>query len=185
MAEPIELHVTLLGIPLHASDASLHDRISQAHGSFYETCKGLDNLHAAGERIEIRIVTSALNYRNLPDLARMIAEKYSGCQHVCFMGLEMMGNAMIHRNDVWCNYDALWPYVQEAAEILLMAGVDVQLYNYPLCKVNLELQTLYKRSITPSKIEYLPECSECRRKDECGGFFRTTRVMPDIRVKPY
>lgn len=176
---------TLLGIPLHAAEASLHDAITQTPGSFHETRRGVDNLYNAGERIEIRVVTSKLNYKDLASLSHMIAERYPYCQHVCFMGLEMMGNAMINRKEVWCNYDTLWPYIREACEILVAAGVNIQLYNYPLCVINQSLQPLYHRSITPSKIEYLPECDSCSRKRECGGFFRTTKVMPDITVKPY
>jgi His-Xaa-Ser system radical SAM maturase HxsC len=176
---------TLLGIPLHADNASLHDSITQSSGSFIETIRGLDNLYSKGERIELRIVTSKLNSNNLPALSKMIAQRYPYCQHVCFMGLEMMGNAMINRNQVWCNYDLIWPYIRESVEHLISNGVEVELYNYPLCIVDHGLQPLYRKSITPSKIEYLPDCMGCARKQECGGFFRTTRVMPDITVRPY
>ena len=144
---------TLLGIPLHAADASLHDAITQSPNSFVETRRGLDNLYKAGERIEIRIVTSKLNYQNLDALSRMIVNRYPYCQHVCFMGLEMMGNAMMHRKEVWCNYDVLWPYVREACEILIAAGVNVQLYNYPLCLVNKSMHALYHRSGTVCKCQ--------------------------------
>lgn len=181
----IRPYMTLLGVPLHADNASLHDYISQTPGSFQETIQGLDNLYYACERIEIRIVTSALNYHNLSNLARMIVDKYPYCQHVCMMGLEMMGNAMLHRKDIWCNYEMLWPYVREATRILVNAGIEVQLYNYPLCMIDENLQSLYKKSITPSKIEFLAECDTCHRKILCGGFFRTTIVMPDIKVRPY
>ena len=175
---------TLLGIPIHADNADLHDYISQAKGSFEETLLGLDNLYNAGEYIELRIVTSKLNHTNLPDLARMIVKRYPYCQHVCLMGLEMMGNAMINREVVWCNYNELWSFVREATDILVANGIEVELYNYPLCIVERRLQPLYRKSITPSKVEYLHECEFCRRKSECGGFFRTTKIMSDIQVKP-
>ncbi len=176
---------TLLGIPLHADNSVLHDYISQSEGSFDETLRGLDNLYRAGEHIELRIVTSKLNCENLPSLAKMIAGRYPYCRHVCLMGLEMMGNAMINRDKVWCDYGELWSFIREAVYILLMKGVETELYNYPLCIIDKNLQPLYRRSITPSKIEYLPECESCRKKDECGGFFRTTKIMPDIAVRPY
>ena len=176
---------TLLGIPIHADNSGLHDYISQAGGSFDETLRGLDNLYSAGEHIELRIVTSKLNRENLPALAAMIAKRYPHCRHVCLMGLEMMGNAMINRDKVWCSYGELWPFVRKAAYILLMNGVETELYNYPLCIVEHDLQPIYRKSITPSKIEYLPECETCRRKHECGGFFRTTKIMPDVTVRPY
>ena len=176
---------TLLGIPLHADNSALHDYISQAEGSFDETLHGLDNLYRAGEHIELRIVTSKLNRENLPALARMIAKRYPYCSHVCLMGLEMMGNAMINRTKVWCSYDELWPFIREAAYILITNGVEAELYNYPLCIVDKSLHGIYRKSITPSKIEYMPKCVTCRRKHDCGGFFRTTKIMPDINVRPY
>lgn len=176
---------TLLGIPIHADNSELHDYISQAKGSFDETLKGLDNLYLSGEYIELRIVTSRLNYKNLPKLAEFIASRYPYCHRVCLMGLEMMGNAMINKNKVWINYDEIWPFIRDAAEILVANGVNSELYNYPLCLVDQGLQALYRKSITPSKIEFLPECESCRRKSECGGFFRTTKAMPDIKIKPY
>lgn len=176
---------TLLGLPLHADNSALHDYISQSMGSFDETLRGLDNLYRAGEHIELRIVTSKLNCDNLPALAKMIATRYPYCRHVCLMGLEMMGNAMINRDKVWCSYNELWPFIREAAYTLLMKGVETELYNYPLCIVDKSLQPIYRRSITPSKIEYLHECAACGRKNECGGFFRSTKIMPDINVRPY
>ena len=183
--QKVRPYKTLLGIPLHANNAALHDCISKVKGSFNETLRGLDNLYAAGEYIELRIVTSKLNRTNLPDLAKLITKRYPYCQHVCFMGLEMMGNAMINRDTVWCNYDEVWPFVRDATNILLTGGVEVELYNYPLCYVNDSLQPLYRKSITPSKIEFMSECEACRKKSECGGFFRTTKAMPGITVKPY
>lgn len=176
---------TLLGIPLHASYATLHDRITQAEGSFIETIKGIDNLYLTGEHVEIRIVTSALNYENLPDLADFIARRYPQIHHVCFMGLEMMGNSMINRSKVWCSYDVIWPHMRKAIDILIANGIPVQLYNYPLCKIERKYHSIYRRSITPSKIEYLDECADCCRIDECGGFFRTTKIMPNINVIPF
>lgn len=176
---------TLLGIPLHASTAELHDQITQSKGSFYETWRGIDNLYMAGEHIEIRIVTSALNYENLPELAERIADRYPQMHHVCFMGLEMMGNSMINRKQVWCTYDRIWPSIRKASEILIAHGIPVQLYNYPLCMIEKKYHPLYRKSITPSKIEYFDACAACNRMNACGGFFRTTKIMPDIQVIPY
>ncbi len=176
---------TILGIPLHADNPALHDRISQSPGSFLQTVKGLDILHRLGEHIEIRIVTSALNKENLTDLASLIADRYPNVRHVCFMGLEMMGNSMINRSEVWCTFSDLLPYVQEAADILLSHAIPVQLYNYPLCLVDKRYHSLYCKSISPWKVVYLPECESCKYKEECGGFFKTTAVMTDIQVKPY
>lgn len=176
---------TLLGIPLHASCADLHDHITQSKGSFVETLKGIDNLYMAGEHVELRIVTSALNYTDLPALADLISNRYPQIHHVCFMGLEMMGNSMINRAQVWCSYDNIWPHIRTAVDVLIHHGIPVRLYNYPLCMVESKYHSVYQRSITPSKIEYLDGCTDCSRIAECGGFFRTTKIMPNIQVKPF
>lgn len=176
---------TLLGIPLHASNAELHDYITQSPGSFAETTSALDNLQFYGEHIELRVVTSDLNKTDLPDLASFIASRYPNVRHVCFMGLEMMGNAMAHRESIWCTFEEIMPYVDSSVNILVNAGIPVQLYNYPLCSINQKYYSLYRRSITPSKIEFLPECNNCKKRELCGGFFRQTIIMPGIKVHPF
>ena len=181
-ARPYE---TLLGIPLHASTELLHDKIAGVLGSFRQTIKGLDRCYAGGEHIEIRIVTSALNIHNLRDLALFIAARYPAVSHVSLMGLEMMGNAMLNRQDVWVGYDTLMPEVEAVADILLSHGVSVRLFNYPLCKVGHKYHTIYYRSISEYKIRYKPECDDCTKQSECGGFFQTTIAMPDITVQPF
>ena len=176
---------TLLGIPLHGSNPDLHDYISNSSGSFLQTTKGLDLLHRYGEHIEIRIVTSNLNKEDLPQLAVFIAGRYPNVRHVCLMGLEMLGSSMLNRKQVWCSFSELMPYVNQAAEILLTHGIPVQLYNYPLCYIDKKYYSIYRKSITPYKIVYLPECESCKKVNECGGFFRSSSIMPGINVYPF
>lgn len=176
---------TLLGIPLHAANAEAHDRISGARGSFEQTARGLRHCLQAREHVELRVVTSALNAHQLGDLAHFIGRNFPTVNCVCLMGLEMMGNAMIHRRDVWLGYDQLMPRVEAAADILLSYGIAPRLFNYPLCKVNERYHAIYHRSITPGKVRYKPECAHCAKREACGGFFQTTIVMPDIAVRPY
>ena len=176
---------TQLGIPLHASHAELHDRITGAPGSFAQTIRGLDRLYAANEHIELRVVVSALNSENLPELAAFIGNRYPKVNHVSLMGLEMMGNAMLRHREVWLSFDQIWPRVSRAIEILIHLGVSVQIFNFPLCSVENRFHPLYRRSISPEKVRYLPECDVCTLKDRCGGFFQTTIHMPDISVHPF
>lgn len=176
---------TLLGIPLHASYAELHDRITGMPGSFAQTVRGLDRLCAANEHVELRVVVSALNNGNLTELAEFIGNRYPRVNHVSLMGLEMMGNAMLRRQEVWLSFDQIWPQVSRAIEILLHHGVSVQIFNFPLCNVEKRFHSLYRRSISPEKVRYMPECEECILKDRCGGFFQTTIHMPDISVHPF
>ncbi|MEG1814178.1 MAG: His-Xaa-Ser system radical SAM maturase HxsC, partial [Clostridia bacterium] len=174
----------LLGVPLHASHAELHDKISQADGSFLQTTVGLDRLCASGEHVELRVVVSALNIEDLSNTARLIAQRYPNVYRVCIMGLEMMGSAMFHRDKVWIPFEAARSPVGQMADILLNAGIPVQLYNFPLCYIAPNHRSLCKKSISDYKVRYRPECDVCQCREACGGFFSTTIHMPGIEVTP-
>lgn len=57
-----------------------------------------------------------------------------------------------------------------AIEILVTSGIDVQLYNFPLCAVEHDYWRLAAKSITEYKIRYMEACDECSVKPICGGF---------------
>ena len=176
---------TLLGIPVYGHNAQIHDNITQTPGSFEQTMMGLQRLYGAGEHIEIRIVVSALNYEWLIETAMMIIKLFPKVYGVSIMGLEMMGNAMLNRSKVWIGFDEARESITKCVDLLIENGVQVQLYNYPLCKVDRRHWPIYRKSITPSKVEYLPACDECAMRQRCGGFFATTIHMPDITVVPF
>ena len=176
---------TLLGIPIYAHTKELHDAITLTPGSFDETTTGLDILYAAGEHIELRIVLTALNVPTLCDLACFIHNRYPNVYMVSIMGLEMMGNAFINRNQVWINYDDLFEELSKAVDYLVQNGIQTQIYNMPLCKVNRRHWALCQKSISAEKVSFFPECEQCGIRSTCGGFFFTTMHMPDIQIVPY
>lgn len=176
---------TLLGIPVYAHNRELHDTITLAPGSFEETTAGLDRLYTAGEHIELRIVLTALNVPYLLDLARFIHNRYPNVYMVSIMGLEMMGNAFINRKQVWINYDDVSERLSATVDYLVMSGIQTQIYNMPLCKVNRRHWALCQKSISSEKVAFYPECEQCGIRSTCGGFFFTTMHMPDIKITPY
>ena len=162
---------SILGIPLHASTAALHDSITQAPGSFHQTTTGLRHLLDRGCRVEIRIVVSRLNAEDLEDTALLIADRFSEAAHVTIMAMEMTGNAFVNGEQVWIEYREAFTYVKRAIHVLIRNGIDVALYNYPLCTVEPEFRTLCAKSISPEKVRFSDECTGCSVKDACGGLF--------------
>jgi His-Xaa-Ser system radical SAM maturase HxsC len=175
---------TLLGIPLHASCAALHDEITRTAGSFSQTKAGLKALLSLGLSIEIRIVVSRLNYMDLQNLASFIVKEFPQIDHVCIMGMEMTGNAFLNRSKVWISYAESFPFVANAIDTLIGAGINVWLYNFPLCTVAQKYWTLCRKSISPYKVRYKPECSHCRMQDACGGIFAGTYTFEEHEVNP-
>ena len=49
---------SIFAIPLHAADENLHDKITQARGSFAQTTLGIKRMLRYGMHIELRIVVS-------------------------------------------------------------------------------------------------------------------------------
>ena len=171
---------TILGIPLHGYNDVTHDTITQADGSFRQTYKGLKRLLSKGIRVELRIVVSKLNMDYITDIAQLIADEFRGAECVKIMGLEMTGNAAKNKDSVWIGYKEAFDKSQQAIDILMRAGIDVGLYNFPLCSVNENYRSICEKSISDYKIRFAPECDRCTVKDACGGMFSgTIRLSKD------
>ena len=171
-------------IPIHAGEPSLHDYITQVKGSFYQTDAGVRNLLSANQKVEIRVVVSKINVEKLYQVAQFITSRYKGLFCVNFIGMEMMGNAAVNRKALWVDYDRAFKEAKGAIDHLVKNGIDVQLYNFPLCSVDEGYWSIVARSITDYKIRYMKECNQCEVKEICGGFFFSTKQIIHPAVMP-
>lgn len=166
------LHPSLTwGIPLYGDHFRLHDYIVQSSGAFAETVKGLYALHAAGQRIEIRVVLVKPTVERLLPLVRYIYQNLPFVEHVALMGIEPIGFAKAHHEALWIDPVDMAGTLFEAVGFLDQRGMSVSLYNLPLCTLPGALRPFARRSISNWKQDYLPACAECNIRSECGGFF--------------
>lgn len=173
----------ILGIPIHGNNAKIHDYITQSAGSFNQTMIGLHHLLELGERIELRFVISRLNAKYITDMSRLIASELQGVESVKFMGIEMTGNAAENKSQVWIPYREAFAASKQGIDTLIDAGINCEIYNFPLCMVPREYWGICRKSITEYKIRYAPECSTCAVKESCDGFFGSSLAL-DKRVYP-
>lgn len=173
----------IAGIPIHGSTAQKHDTITQTEGSFQQTIIGVKHLLYLGECVEIRIVVSKLNLDDITGIAKMIVREIPKVASVKIMGLEMLGSAALHCERVWIEHRRAMETSEDAIRILLAHGIDVELYNFPLCVVKRKYWGIYRKSIDPYKVCYLEACEKCGEKKNCGGFFEGTIRMID-KVNP-
>lgn len=176
---------TLIGIPLHGYSAETHDPITRSNGSFLQTFHGIKNLLSYNKSIEIRIVISKLNYKFIDKIAELIIDEFVGIETVKIMGLEMTGNAHKNMNNVWITYPLAFKHSKNAINKLVNHGIDVQLYNFPLCAVSKEYHKICAKSITDYKVRYSSECDKCKFKDACGGVFAGTFNLSKNDLKPW
>lgn len=160
-----------LGIPLYSDDPVRHDYVVQAPGAFDETVRGIFNLHAAGVRVEIRVVVHRETLPRLVQTCRFIARNLLFVQHVALMGLEITGFTRANLEKLWVDPHEYRDTLSEAAGILMNYGINASIYNHQLCLVNDDLRPIYRKSISDWKNEYLEECSTCELRSQCGGFF--------------
>lgn len=165
---------TLFGIPLHAGNRELYDEIAQTNCGFDQAVQGIKNLMHYGAHVEIRIVVSKLNANYMDELAAFIAENLASVFCVTFMGIETLGNAIKNYDRVWIDYNVAACLFENAIEFLVSNGIDVMLFNYPLCCIKEKYWLLTRRSITEKKVRYYARCEECTVKESCSGFFEST-----------
>lgn len=171
-------------IPVHSANVEIHDKITQAPKSFIQTDHGIRNLLKYRQKIEIRVVVSKRNVNTALDTAKYIVKNYKGVFCVNFIGMEMMGNAAVNRKDLWIDYKDAFIKIKRAIDYLILNGIDVQLYNFPLCAVEPGYRPIAVKSITDYKIRFKKECTQCAVRKICGGFFWSTRNLIDPDVYP-
>ena len=168
---------SIIAIPIHGSTSEIHDMITQTKGSFDQTIIGIKKLLKAGIHVELRIVVSRLNEKDIHNIAKMISDELPGVDYVSIMAMEMTGNARVNQDKVWISYVDAALVAEDAALVLIENGIDVKLYNFPLCTVKKEFWTLCEKSISPDKVRYAETCETCKMKNACGGVFAGTMSM--------
>lgn len=175
---------TVVAIPVHASTPELHDYITRAKGSFRQTIKGICNLLKRKVFVEIRIVVTKVNCDDLLNIAKLITEHFPMVYRVHFISLEVRGNCIRNKDLVYISPEDSFKKSRAAIDYLVSHGINVGLYNYPLCNVDRKYWFLYKRSIAAEKAVYADNCSECDLRCDCGGLFVSTLKTVDPNTYP-
>jgi His-Xaa-Ser system radical SAM maturase HxsC len=174
----------MLGIPLYADHAPLHDYVVQVRGAFDQTVRGLHELAAIGQRVEIRVVVHQLTVPRLGKLARFIYRNFPFVEHITFMGLENTGYTPHNRDKLWLDPVEYMEELGEAVEFLAAHRLHVSIYNHQLCLLPERLWSFARRSISDWKNVYLPACERCGVKEQCGGFFTSSLTLHSAHIRP-
>ena len=165
---------SIVAIPLHGSCDSVHDSITRADGSFKQTKLGVKKLLRNNIRVEIRVVISKLNVNDFPNIADLIIKQFRGIEYVSVIAMEMTGNARTNKDMVWIPYRETFDSISASVRKLVENGIDVKLYNFPICTVQKPFWTLCEKSISSNKVRFAEVCDSCKYKAACGGLFAGT-----------
>ena len=165
---------TVICISLHADTDLLHDKITRSNGSFNEITKGIHNLAKFRKKIEIRYVINSMNFARLKSFSEFVYRNFPFAVHVAFMGLEISGYAKNNFSKIWVDPQDFRNEVEEAVLSLHRRGMNVSVYNIPLCLTSKKIWEFTRQSISSWKNDYLEVCDTCDVKKSCCGIFTTS-----------
>jgi His-Xaa-Ser system radical SAM maturase HxsC len=174
----------MVGVPLYADVAGVHDFVVQARGAFDQTVRGIMNLARCGVRVEIRVVLHRQTVPRLPQLARFLARNFPYASQVALMGLEPTGHVKANLDALWVDPAHYQAELAAAVGELDDAGIRVRIYNHQLCTLAPGLWPFAVRSISDWKNEYLPVCGGCSVRATCGGFFASAALRRSELIRP-
>ncbi len=158
-------------IPLYSDCDDIHDYVVQAKGAFKETVKGMYHLGKFHQSIEIRMVLNKQSIPRLSNWAYFIFRNLPFVKHIAVMGLEPYGYAKPNKDLLLQETASYVNILEESVFFLNNRGLNVSIYNLPLCVLPQQLWQFAKPSISDWKNKFLDECASCDVQDSCCGFF--------------
>ena len=159
------------GIPLYSADPHLHDEIVGKAGAFSRLERSFLALLLSGARIELRTVMMRSTVSGLAALADHVVSRLSFIESWSVMQLENIGFARNRWAELYYDHSADFAPFAEAIDRAALHGIDVQLFNFPLCTVPPAYRHLAPPSISDWKRKYAAACGNCSARDSCSGFF--------------
>lgn len=119
---------------LHGSNAKIHDKLTRASGSFDQTTLGIKNLKTLGQNVLTNTVVNKINYKDLPNLAKLFVS----------LGVDQFQFAFMHINQIILNdpklieeivprHSEVEPYIKKGLDIGIKAGISVMTEAIPYC----------------------------------------------------
>lgn len=175
---------SIVAIPVHGSCQKVHDSITRATDSFTQTKIGIKRLLKKGFPVEIRLVVNKINVQDFDNIAELIIKEFKGIEYVSVIAMEMTGTARKNLEEIWIPYKKAFFYIANAIRTLVENGIDVKLYNFPLCTVDKAFWTLCEKSISDNKVKFAESCNSCRYKGACSGVFAGTLQLEKDELRP-
>jgi His-Xaa-Ser system radical SAM maturase HxsC len=172
------------GIPIYAAVDHIHNYVVQAQGAFDETVLGILRMKDKGQRIEVRVVLHAITAPRLKQTCEWFARNLPFVDHIALMGLENTGFALANQESLWIDPLDYADDLVRGVHTLREAGVNVSVYNLPLCVLDRSMWDVAVQSISDWKNAYLPVCNECEVRSRCSGFFSTGRMRTSRGIRP-
>lgn len=176
---------SLVAISFPSDLESDFDEIMGVKNSFIKTHNGIYNLAKANQPIELRIVISKYNYKRLSYITDYIYKNYPFVVHIVFIGIEYTGLAAKNYSSIYINPVEYSDILYESVIKLYRYGMNVSVYNIPLCLLDERIHRFSKQSISQWKQTYDEKCIKCVKRDICCGIFTTSTTYKYNNINYY
>ena len=123
--------VTEMAPSLHGSKPEIHDSLTRAEGSFKEVVKGIKNCKKLGMYVMTNSVITSLNYKDLPDLAKLFVSLKVDQFQLAFV--HIIGSALKNKKTIVPKKKSAIKYIHKALDIGLKEGVRCYTEAIPFC----------------------------------------------------
>lgn len=171
---------------LHGHIPELHDYLTGAKGSFFQTIQAINNLKELKQYVITNTVVTKSNYRYLPELAKLFVKlKVDQFQ---FAFPHAIGNAEKNFDNIVPFVSMAAPYIHKGLQIGIDAKISVMAEAMPYCVMKGYENYISEKFIPRSEIRDLnsvtndweserknngkikfPQCKKCRYDKLCEG----------------
>lgn len=127
----IKAGATEFAISLHGFSANQHDSLTNAAGSFEQTCKGIQNLKKLKALVLTNTVINKNNYRSLPKIAKLLVKLDVDQFQLAF--IHPMGNAWKNYHRMVPKISKVMPYVKKGLDVGIKAKKQAVTEAIPYC----------------------------------------------------
>jgi hypothetical protein len=98
--------------------------------------------------------------------------------------METTGNANDNLDDLWIDPYDYNEELKEAVFLLSDRKIPVYVFNAQLCVLPESVRPYAVNSISDWKDIFLPECDECKLRQQCGGLFASNQKHHSKHINP-
>lgn len=149
---------------LESHNPVIHDAISRAQGSFYQTVSAVMKLRKTCEKLFIKVMITKLNYRDVLLTVKFISKLK--VDRIWFVFPDPSGYAYRYFSTIIPTYTTLRPYLNNALSWLMAnTRIEIRLENFPYCCVDDESRSSIWFQTTVNDREMFG-CLPGRKKDD-------------------
>lgn len=116
---------------VHGPTPQIHDKLTNSPGSFNQTITGIKNVRKYGIYLLTNTVITSLNYRYLPEIAKLLI--YLGVNQFQFAFIHIVGTGWKNRNWIVPRKSEILPFLYEALNIGIRYNVPCYTEAIPYC----------------------------------------------------